>query len=359
MKHYLLLFTLFGLFFSCKSIQESLDNEARPSPTILLVATAHDLREVAPAVIDEVKEEIIEFQPEVFFVELPPADDKYANEVVFKYSQNFDLFHHLLNKKNIHVRMADSVVTKYQQLLQDDPDNPEYLGNLLHAYLLKFDIANALYQSYLLFSQYQHHDSVMAVLDRTLFVTDTLDQYQLIITGKEKDEFSQIVFPTAQALRLDQMYGFDNRDDEYAYNRALRNSDQELKKYVMDSLGITEDDSIKNKLEELLGTNKRRLRDQSQLFTFLNSQTYDLYREMEYTQRLALTPSESSENYLRYWKLRNQKMSNNVIQVMQKTKADKAVILVGAGHGWILQHILEDKGYEVVRPFREVSVEEK
>lgn len=359
MKYHLLLFLFFGLFFSCKSIKESLESDDKPSPTILLVATAHDLRETAPKVIEEVKEEIIQFQPEVFFVELPPADDKYANEVVFKYSQNFDLFHHLLNKKNIHIRMADSVIAEYQQQLKDDPDNPEYLGNLLHAYLLKFDIANALYQSYLLFSQYQSNDSAMAILDSTLFSTDTLDQYQLIITGNEKDEFSQIVFPTAQALGLDLMYGFDNRDDEYAYNHALRNNDQELKKYVMDSLGIQEDEAIKNKLEELLGTNKRRLKDHSQLFTFLNSETYDQYREIEYTQRLALTPSESSENYLKYWKLRNQKMSNNVIQVMQKTKANKAVILVGAGHAWILSHILKDKGYQVIRPFREVRVEEK
>lgn len=353
MKHYLLLLLFFGLLFSCKSVKESPDSTSGTSPAILLVATSHDLRETPGEAVERVREEINDFQPEVFFVELPPADDKYANEVVFNYSQNFNLFHHLLHKKNIHIRMADSVITAYQERLQHDPGNPVYLGNLLHAYLLKFDIANALYQSYLLFNQYQGDDSVMTMLDATLFSTDTLDQYQLIVTGEEKDEFSQIVFPTAKALGLGQMYGFDNRDDEYAYNRALRKNDLELKNYAKETYDLKDNEGIKNKLEELLGTNNRRVQDQSQLFRFLNSETYDQYREMEYTRRLALTPSESSRGYLKYWELRNQKMSSNIAQVMQKTQAERAVVLVGAGHAWILREILEDKGYQVIRPFEE------
>lgn len=352
MKDFVLLLLFLGCCASCRTMQKSSDNGMIQSTDILLIATTHDLREIPPEAIEAVKNTILSFEPGSFFVELPPADDQYANEVVFGYSRNFELFHHLLNKKNIQIRMADSVIHQYQQLLSTEPDNPAYLGNLLHAYLLKFDISNALYYSYLLFSQYSENDSVMAMLDSTLFSADTLDQYQLIITGQEKDEFSQIIFPVAKKLGIRQLYGFDNRDDEYAYNKALKINDQELQTYVKDEFGITNEDSIKIKLEALLQTDKRRGYTPEEVFRFLNTEAYDAYRKAEYKQRIALTNSESSRNYLKFWQLRNQKMANNIAQVIQNTGTQRAVVLVGAAHAWALEQMLTEKGYNVVRPFR-------
>lgn len=353
MKQYLLLLIFSGLFFSCKSAKEPLDAVPSPSPTILLIGTSHDLRETPAETIEEVKKEIMQFQPEVFFVEIPPADDKYANELVFNYSRSFTLFQHLLNKKNIHIRMADTVIAENQKLLQEDPDNPMYLGSLLHAYLLKFDVANTLYQSYLLFSEYLQNDSVMAALDKTLFSTDTLDQYQIIITGKEKDELSQLVFPVAKTLGLREIYGFDNRDDEYAYNKARRDNDKELRSYVIEKYGISKNEvAIKNKLDTLLGVKKQKVQNSGRLFEMLNADAYEASRKQEYTRRIELTPTESSRNYLKYWRLRNNKMVSNVMAVLEKTKAKKAVIVIGAGHTWILQEILEERGLNVKRPFK-------
>lgn len=352
MKQPLFLLIFFGLLFSCKSVKEPSGTTPTPPPTILLIGTSHDLREIPPKTIEEVKNEIIQFQPEVLFVEIPPPDDKYANELVFNYSRSFPLFQHLLSKKNIHIRMADSVIAKTQKLLLADPDNPMYLGSLLHAYLLKFDVANTLYQSYLLFSEYLQNDSVMAALDSTLFSTDTLDQYQIIITGKEKDELSQLVFPAAKALSLQEIYGFDNRDDEYAYNKAGRNNDKELRNYVIKKYGVSKNEAIKNKLDTLLGVKEQKIQDSGRLFELLNAEAYEDSREQEYTRRIELTPTESSHNFLKYWQLRNEKMINNVMAVLEETKAKRGVIIVGASHTWILQDILEARNINVKRPFK-------
>ncbi len=354
MRFHLLQLLLLLLFFSCNSAKRTFQTEkVSETPTLLLVGTSHDLRDTPVEAIQAVKEKIITFDPQVFFVELPPADDKYANELVFSYSQNFALFQHLLNKKNIQIRMADSVILSNQVLLSEDPYNPLCLANLLHANLLKFDIANTLYQSYQLFGTYRQNDSVMAIVDDKLFSIDTLDMYQLIVTGEEKDEFSQIIFPTAQALHLPRIYGFDNRDDEYAYDKALRANDRELRSYIQDQWKVKQEEAIKNKMDSVLGVPERRIQDQSNVFEFLNSIQYDRNREMEYQQRLTLTPSESSHNSLKYWTLRSRKMSNNIAEVLEKTQAKRGVIVVGAIHTWSLRQMLEEKGYQVVRLFEE------
>ncbi len=354
MKYFLWLLLLLGCCVCCKTTQQPSESDAVKTTDILLIATAHDLRETPAEAVEAIKDTILAFKPEGFFVELPPADDKYANEVVFNYSQNFALFHHLLHKKNIQIRLADSVIDQYQQLLLAKPGDPEYLGNLLHAYLLKFDISNALYYSYLLFSQYQKDDSVMAMLEQSLFSSDTLDQYQLIITGQEKDEFSQIVFPVAKELGIRQLYGFDNRDDEYDYNKALKTNDAELRLYIKEKYGITNEDSVKEKLEAILQTDQRKGYAQEEVFRFLNTEAYDANREAEYKHRIDTIRSENSRNYLKFWMLRNQKMSNNIAQAIRDTGAKRVVVLVGAAHAWTLQQMLAERGYHILRPFRDM-----
>ncbi len=352
MNRILLLIISLSFLFACRATQRLIQTpEKKTQPTVLLIGISHNLAETSQQAVEQIKEEMLTFKPEMFFVEIPPADDHYANELIFKYSQNFALFHHLLDKKNIHIRLADSVILDYRQRLAQEPGNALYAGHLLHAYLLKFDVGNALYQSYLLFGGEALPDSTLAALDEQLFSIDTLDQYRLIVTGKEKDEFSQVVFPVAKALGATQVYGFDNRDNEYAYDRAWRSNDKELRDYVVRKYNLSEEKTIKNKLDTLLGVVGRKAEDSSQLLTYFNSDAYEKYRKQEFLQRLMLTPSENSRNYLKYWTLRNEKMADNVQQQLNRTNATKAVVVVGAAHTWIIEEMLKDKGFRVERPF--------
>ena len=176
---------------------------------------------------------------------------------------------------------------------------------------------------------------------------DTQYQDYLNTNVLHKNEIYQIGFRLAKKLQHEKVYAVD-WNEEIAGLRGLE--------AISDEQSITEFQQILKRANEQMTAFSSKLDEGNSIefFKLVNSPEQNLLNHQIYTDSMMLNDEVAFEWVANYWYYRNLKIVQNIRKSI-KQGAQKALILYGAGHNYLLQQQLQDLPDIKVIPYGEYT----
>ncbi len=168
---------------------------------------------------------------------------------------------------------------------------------------------------------------------------DSLGYFSKYHKDQSSTEFGLMVFPAAQKLGIDYLYGIDFRNGEDEFMEA---NNKVLKKLFF---------SLKWKpLRVYLKTQKKykKAEKAGELIEFINSAEFqNSFSALIDDLPKRLPKSEEAKFIKSYWLHRNKVMAERIIETAQANEAQNVVLTVGSAHVTHIKRILNEKGHSV------------
>jgi hypothetical protein len=312
--------------------------QSTPTTEILLVRTDHRYPDDLPEDFSKTIQEIVNFQPEVFFSESLHPNDKIGISNFYKFRNK--LISYLLSKNNIQLCYIDEEINVFRKKLSLSPEDIPTRAKLLRALWMNYDIGNSRYEAHKLSRLLQSiprgedRDSMTSYISREIISMDTVKKYLL---NKPQGEYAKIAFPAAMKLNLESFYPMDNHDDALAFQ----------KNWTLAADGYQNEEW--KKIMEEYNSYFKKAKQKGEYVKALNTEYTDRMDSLVYA-----VPKKYSKNkkaailYEKYWEYRNQKMVENIIRKIEADKISKAAVIVGASHGRLMKQYLEERGYKIL-----------
>ena len=327
------------------------DSLSQKKVEILLIGTSHNYELNVTNDFDYVKEAVRNFKPDIFCTEYLSKDNESQSVIETYYgermTQRRDL---LLAKKPIEEKDIPEIIKKSYKTLKANPDSKQARVDLAHALYLNEDLGNAHYQIYqLMKADLSKEES--DYLSNTFDVKDSLIKY----TCRKNNEYTNLVFPLADELNIQKLYGFDCQRFDPLWNIAWEKSDSLYTAFEDKLKADTNDLNSKKSLKTIDAfmkeyyASQKRLRAAYQEGTqihFFNTKEFDDLAEWgdflrEDIYQLEGFPLEAYQEKRKYWQQRNEQMVQNTLKAIKQSKAKKVVVFVGASHRRLLAQMFE------------------
>ncbi|WP_425390231.1 DUF5694 domain-containing protein [Ekhidna sp.] len=168
---------------------------------------------------------------------------------------------------------------------------------------------------------------------------DSLEYFSKYYRDQSKSEYGLIVFPAAQGLGIDHLYGIDYRDGEKEFLAA---NSKVMKKLFF---------SLKWKpIRVYLKTQKKykKAEKAGKLIEFINSDEFqDAFSNLIDDLPNRLPKSEEAQFIKDYWLNRNEIMANRIIETANANGAQNILLTVGSAHVTHIKRFLEAEGHNV------------
>ncbi len=302
-----------------------------PCKELLFIRTAHHYPEDYKEELEQAQAEIIKFEPDIFITEYIAPDDMQSLKA---FESNALIFPNRFKSDKQEIPEADdpqsnSLIQKLKQIRklaqQHDQANYEYLGYLFYKELK--------------LAPPKVKEAILEIMRENFLPEDSLQKY---IRSGRSNEYQLIAFPAADALGFDKVYAMDDQSDSEAFhqNWGACADGYENQATAVFSAGI---DSL-----EALSVEKQ------QMLQCLNTEAIDQIDEFVYEIPLKYSKNhKAAVIYEHYWEKRNQKMVENTLEILRETKAEKAVLIVGASHGRHMEALLKEAGIKVTKLFHD------
>lgn len=176
---------------------------------------------------------------------------------------------------------------------------------------------------------------------------DTLYQNYLKTNSLFKNEIYQIGFRLAKRLQHEKIYAVD-------WNEAIPGL-KELDA-ISDEHSVYEFQQILTRASEQMKTISSKLNAGNiiELFKFINSPKQTRLDHQTYSDLMILNDEIAFEWVANYWYYRNLKIVQNIRKSIEQG-TQRALILYGAGHNYLLQQLLEDIPEITVIPYSDYT----
>ncbi len=307
---------------------------------ILLIGTAHEFN---PALrgkqdFESIINKVVKFEPTHIFIESIPTWDTVSLQKV-RQTQ-------LRKARKLRLDMGlksvqqDSVIRSLFIKLDHDRNDlltRSTLGNYLYA---SHDFWNAYFHWYFLSRQIQSDSCLATPALRSTFAKDSLRERSYV--REEKSEFGNLIFPLAEKLSINYLYGIDDRADDDQF--------QKLGKHALKRL-LFNGRIFKARRTYLDLKRKTEMAEQNgQLIEEINSMAF----QNEITTLIQAFPDEwvkskKARQLQLTWYQRNERMAQRISSTVKSTGATKTVVFFGAAHvGFIRQALEKDPDFEVI-----------
>lgn len=302
--------------------------EGRPS--VLVLGTAHlaqQKQEYGSDEIQKVRDSLAEYEPDMVVVEYLSPD--YPEGKGRDYRPDLDLDEYS-EDWGMSYEEADSLIEQYQN------GNEGYRADckLAMAYFLKRDFVNAAYhRPEEGCQQFQNKEELSDWLERN-----------------ERHEMSRFGYPIAGNQAIKELVSFDyqGEDAEWFIHQTFNEVLEEWRlgalynfMPMMPYIGKMERERPTHKTEKGL----------ADALHYFNSPEHIGYQYWVYEEQFPLIDytkagKRQTENY---W-LRNEKMFGYMEQAIKKNEADRVLVIVGAGHKYFLDELVQEADYRWVDP---------
>ncbi|BDD02924.1 hypothetical protein [Aureibacter tunicatorum] len=308
---------------------------------ILLIRSAHDYSDCLNEDYDEAINEIVKFQPDIFFSETVSPDNLYGAVIDRGFAKQEIAY--LLSVNNLNTRFVDKEIKKWEAQLLKAPNNLYYRAQLMRALYIKRDM------------NYEYQKYIFDETEKTLSESEIQQYYKKINTEvasvdslkkycdyRQKSEYHLIAFPAAKKLKLNGFGHMDNQDDRLLFHKYW---DQSIDKYM------SNEEEVIN-IFTVLNEEETKYRQQGNYLKVLNTNSFDTVDYFNYYLPLKYSKNqEAAKMYEYFWDQRNLKMAENVDYEMQEGNHQRGAIIVGASHGRLMKRYLEAKGYKIINIF--------
>ena len=282
---------------------------------ITIVGTAHYFQDEYKELQDfeRAKDFMIDLEPDIICIESIPTDDTLSMQEIWP------------NTMKRADRLRDSL--QYHQTTSKDHLFWEiYSGKkqVLEGaqYFSNYDLWNAYYQWY-----------------QVEKAGDSLGYFSKFQRKLSNSEYGLMVYPAAQALKVDKFYNIDYRDGE---DEFLSNNKKVIKKLFF---------GLKWKpLKLYLKTQKkyRKAEEEGNLMEFINGPEFqNSFSTLIDELPKRLRKSDEAKQVREYWLMRNQIMANRIIETAYENNAQKILLTVGSAHVTHIKRFLEEQGHSV------------
>ena len=302
---------------------------------VLIIGTSHNYNPKYNETFSYAIDKAAAFRPDAVFGEFMSAAD-------------YDAVPDYWNKANVEKRVAnvksypfadpknpDRFIRQAYRNLREHPNFHQERMKLARALYLKHDFGNAQYQLYQLDKS------------RSAFGPEERDAYRAILGEPDSlyrrrtDEYHNIIFPLMDQLKQDHILPMDCQQYDLLYSAANQKAWTAFTSFD-EKMDTTSADytQIKDTFSRLVALQKkdREAAKMGQLMAFVNSPDYD---EMAYMDDgfggkslydLKGYPKAEVLNKEKYWLLRNECMSHNIVDRARAAGAKRVVVAVGASH---------------------------
>ncbi|MEP0985325.1 DUF5694 domain-containing protein [Ekhidna sp.] len=275
---------------------------SQESLNVTIIGTAHYFDEDYKSMQDfqSVQDFIVNLNPDIICIEaIPTSDTLSLREILPNSMKNADRLRDTLD------RMTSS-----------------------HKVLIgaKYYVSNDFWNAYYYWFQAQEAGDSLGYFSK----------YQKRLTNSE---YGLMVFPAAQKLGVEKLFGIDYRSGESEF---LEHNKKVLKKLVF---------GLKWKpLKIYLKTQKkyRKAQKEGQLMEFINGPEFqDSFPKLIDEIPRRLPKSEEARQVKSYWLKRNEIMADRLIQTAQEQDANTILLTIGSAHVTHIKQFLEAKGHSV------------
>lgn len=282
---------------------------------ITIIGTAHHFSDEYKSLQDfeSAQNFIVNLSPDIICIESIPTDDTLSfNEIWPNTAKRAD-------------RLRDSL--KYHETSSKDHPFWETYGDKDQLITgAKYYAAHDLWNAY-----YQWFQATEA--------GDSLFYFSRFQRNLSNSEYGLIVFPAAQRLGISEFYNIDYRAGESVF---MTNNSKVFKKLFF---------GLKWKpLRVYLKTQKkyRKAEKEGKLMEFINGPEFqDSFSQLIDELPKRLRKSEEAKQVKEYWLMRNEIMTNRLIQRAEEQQATKVLLTVGSAHITHMKRFLEAKGHHV------------
>lgn len=304
-------------------------------PEILLVGVFHEIPDSLSCNWKAPLSKLIQYQPDQVCVEYVAPWDTASLPFFLgdDYREKWDSVMIAWEGKLIQPR--DSV-NKYSRLLKEKYDD-SIRYHLWKYYHLHADIGNRDYQTYLLHQRIKGSGQLpdtSSALGKNFW-----KNYQRTLTHRGNGEYFNLVFPLAQAMKIDYIYP---TDDKTTYTRQS----EAWGKFYEQMTGTSTMNKIDSSWKAYTDNEKKQLLACNGLID-VNTRVF-----VQHTDFLQAHIADESKNeyFIQYrdiWYQRNQSIANRIIAAVNESKAERMAVFYGNIHVFPIKKFLEEKGFTV------------
>lgn len=331
---------------------------------VLMIGASHQYNPEPKQDMSSVHANIRAFKPDAVFGEWLSPEDEKAIKTYWNKENVLKRWDRLKQRANIAEKDLPAAITRYEKVLDRNPDDMKNRIDLAVAYYLSFDSGNGYFQMWNVAKHLQKNPKDSSVFNyaRKKFFTASVDSLHKAINPYIDDEYDYIAHPIMVEYGMKKIYSMDSQRWDVQWSDAWSKADSvfyaglnQLKKDSLSEEGkkaIEISKYVKSRMNYLIsdGTKKYGM---THITEAMNGpeMTEWLFRinlfSDEYRQ-LSVFPADLYGWKFHWWWHRNNDMCNNTIERAKANGFRKVMIVVGANHAAIMSKIFREKGVKVV-----------
>jgi hypothetical protein len=315
---------------------------------VLLIGTSHDYSKNPPQDFSNIHQTIRAFKPDAFFGEFRSVEDEKQLMDYWCKSFNNERIARLRQLRNTPEAALPKIISDLKIKLERDPNDWKSRVDIVHAYYLNQDVANAYCQNWLIFHNKNKPIDSTAFDYLKLILEPKVTSVKQAIKQYSQSEYHYIAFPMMQEMGFKEIYPMDCQvyDLNYQVSDSLLFTKYDALKKDSINCFTTAFKKLEAEMEAGYAKDKEMDKSNTHLTEWINTDeanklaaSFDYFLPEMYD--LPCFPREELRSKLHWWNMRNEGMCENTVVRARKLGVKRIVVLAGGSHRKPMQEIFQ------------------